>query len=617
MKQTKGLRTLFVADVLDAIRDVKQLDEAIEQTGQSADKAQGQLADVGDGAEDSARKTREAFQKLYVLTERQAEDMRQEYRDAYEQIANSGEASAEEIQRAYVSMQKGIARVNDKIERDTDSTFDRMVNNIGTKLRSVGTRITTTVTAAVTAAATGGVVAMQGLNQKIIDTANAADVAGVSMREFQRWSSAAATVGVEFEDMSQMLKDMSDRIGDLGTAEGGPLVDWMERVAPKIGLVSKSIVGDSEAMAAATKRLFGQLSSTEALQLYVSGIEKASASGHDFRFLLEAIAGDSTKLLPLLRNNGKELNRLADIAERDGSFFDAEDVKRARELQAANAELARAFQALGIALMEAGVHKTLVDMIKAVAEFVRWITENVNPAVLKWGTILTAVALALGPILIGISMIVIAFSAVSGAVLLVIAKIALIVAAVAAIAAAIWSVREVIVNAFSDAIRFVRDNFVAAFDYIGKAAINYLLGPLRAGMKMVNFIMRAMRMKQFKVPGYDLPGFYDGGYTGDLPENKVAGVTHGQEVVIRASSVRKWGRAALESLNRGVLPQSLASRLSPVSGRGGQSGTPVIVQIGGEQFPMSADEDVVRRFEKSARSSARRRSSAVPGFVGA
>ncbi|WP_265499551.1 phage tail tape measure protein [Paracoccus beibuensis] len=616
-RSSKPVRIPFLADVQDALADLKELDQAVEAVGTAAQQADRELGEIGDDGAAAARKVETAFRDLYVVSEETAEQTKRKYREAYEAIAEAGrrgERSADEVKRAYISMEKGIEKVNERLVRDTETKFDRMVSNISGKLKSVGTRITAGVTAGITAAATGGVMAMQNLNQKIIDVKNAADVAGVSMREFQRWTAAGANVGLEFEDISSMLKDMGDRIGDLAQAESGPLVDWMERVAPKIGLVSKSIVGDTAAISAETKRLFGNLSSTEALQLYVSGLDKANLSQHDFRFFMEAIAGDSTKLLPLLKDNGKALKELADAAEARGAFFDEEDVKKARELQAANAQLASSFQALGIALMEAGVHDAIITIVQAVASFITFLANNVSPGVLKFVAILGMIALAVGPILVAIGFMMTALGGVSIAAVGIGAAFLAVAGAVAAIVYAVAKNWNAITNLFGDGMRWVQDNWHKMLLNMARAVVNTLLAPIRGVIKAFNWVQRQRGGREVPVPG-----FRSGGYTGDVAEDEEAGVVHGQEFVVRAPMVRKFGRGFFEALNRGLMPPTVGARLSgsQAVSRPASSGTPVNVHLDGESYSMRAEDDVAARFLEHARKKAARRSGSTPGFVGA
>jgi hypothetical protein len=85
--------------------------------------------------------------------------------------------------------------------------------------------------------------------------------------------------------MSDILKDVNDRIGDFMQTGGGPMADFFENIAPKVGVTAEQ---------------FARLSGPEALQLYVDSLEKAGLSQQEMTFYLEAMASDTTALIPLL-----------------------------------------------------------------------------------------------------------------------------------------------------------------------------------------------------------------------------------------------------------------------------------------------------------------------------
>lgn len=136
-------------------------------------------------------------------------------------------------------------------------------------------------------------------------------VSNAAPDQFQRMAAGAATVGIEQEKLADILKDMNDRIGDFLTTGGGPMADFFEQIAPKVGVTADS---------------FARLSGPEALQLYVSSLEKAGVSQQKMTFFMEAIAGDATLLLPLLRDNGAEMGRLGDRAAALGAIMDGKTV---------------------------------------------------------------------------------------------------------------------------------------------------------------------------------------------------------------------------------------------------------------------------------------------------
>lgn len=173
--------------------------------------------------------------------------------------------------------------------------------------------------AGVTAAAAVGAAIFQSTSQNIRELNNLAQAANTVTAEFQRGAFAAQTVGIEQEKYGDILKNVTDRIGDFVTTGGGPMTDFFEQVAPKIGITTEAFRG---------------LSGQDALGLFVRSLEEANLSQEEMTFHLEAIASDSTRLLPLLQNNSEAFNALTAEAEALGvglSEVDAQQVEMAAQ----------------------------------------------------------------------------------------------------------------------------------------------------------------------------------------------------------------------------------------------------------------------------------------------
>ena len=145
-------------------------------------------------------------------------------------------------------------------------------------------------------------------------------VANATPEGFQRWSGAARTVGIEQEKLADILKDVNDRVGDFLQTGGGPMADFFEKVAPKVGVTADQ---------------FARLSGPEALQLYVDTLQRAGLSQQEMTFHLEAMASDATRLLPLLRDGGAEMQRLGDRAADLGAVLDADALKALQRTEVA------------------------------------------------------------------------------------------------------------------------------------------------------------------------------------------------------------------------------------------------------------------------------------------
>ena len=90
--------------------------------------------------------------------------------------------------------------------------------------------------------------------------AGSAQVANATPEALQRWSAGARTVGIEQEKLADILKDVNDRVGDFLQTGGGPMADFFENIAPQVGVTAEQ---------------FARLSGPEALQLYITSLERA------------------------------------------------------------------------------------------------------------------------------------------------------------------------------------------------------------------------------------------------------------------------------------------------------------------------------------------------------
>ena len=142
-------------------------------------------------------------------------------------------------------------------------------------------------------------------------------IAGLSVERFQELAFGARTVGIEKDKLSDILKDMNDRVGDFLETGGGPMADFFENIAPQVGVTAEQ---------------FRDLNSADALQLYVSSLEAANLSQADMTFYMEAIASDSTALIPLLADGGDGFKRLAEEAHNAGQVMSNETAESMREL---------------------------------------------------------------------------------------------------------------------------------------------------------------------------------------------------------------------------------------------------------------------------------------------
>jgi uncharacterized membrane-anchored protein YhcB (DUF1043 family) len=144
-------------------------------------------------------------------------------------------------------------------------------------------------------------------------------LAGVSIERFQELAFASERVGISTEKLADIFKDVQDKVGDFIQTGGGPLADFFEKIGPQVGVTAEQ---------------FAKLGGADALQLYVSSLQKANLTQAELTFYLEAIASDSALLLPLLQNNGEAFNRLAEEARALGVVLDRDAIQQSREFSA-------------------------------------------------------------------------------------------------------------------------------------------------------------------------------------------------------------------------------------------------------------------------------------------
>lgn len=236
----------------------------------------------------------------------------------------------------------GFEQGMDKASRKSSKTakaIEGHANQIAQSL-AVGTAAAVTGMAALVASTAEGARQIENLST----------LAGSSPQEFQRLTYAAKRFGIEQDKVSDILKDTNDRIGDFIQTGGGPMADFFENIAPKVGVTADQ---------------FARLSGPDALQLYVKSLEDAGVSQKDMTFYMEALASDATALVPLLADNGKKLKALGDEAERTGNVFSDMEFEKLESVRRGMDELTGAATGMGneIALAAIPAVNDLIDLL--------------------------------------------------------------------------------------------------------------------------------------------------------------------------------------------------------------------------------------------------------------
>jgi len=209
-----------------------------------------------------------------------------------------------------------------------------------------------------------------------------ARLANATTDEFQKMAAGARGLGVENDQLSDILKDMNDRVGDFMTTGAGPMVDFFEKVAPKVGV---------------TIDQFKELSGPQALGLYMSSLEKANLTQSEMTFHMEAMASDLTKLQPLFNNNAKLLNSSAKEAKELGLILSEIDLHQlqmgSKSFAKLNAAAKITKDLIGVALVPVfdGLIKQLMASAKEAGGFRNIIESLVNTTMRGFGQVGNAI----------------------------------------------------------------------------------------------------------------------------------------------------------------------------------------------------------------------------------
>lgn len=195
-------------------------------------------------------------------------------------------AGVKKVQGATAKLQKGL------------ESFGNRANAVGQKL--------SVVSAGMAALGAAGFAMVKGAADAGVMIERQAQAANAGAREFQLMAAGARSVGIENDKLADILKDVNDRVGEFVQTGGGPMKDFFENVAPKVGVTADQ---------------FARLSGPQALQLYVDTLQKAGLSQQEMTFYLEAMASDATALIPLLANGGAEMARLGAAADAAGGIM--------------------------------------------------------------------------------------------------------------------------------------------------------------------------------------------------------------------------------------------------------------------------------------------------------
>lgn len=227
--------------------------------------------------------------------------------------------------------------------------------------------VATAVTAAVTAAAVSA-----GNFAKELEIAS--NRFGTTVEEMQALSFASSTVGIELDKLGDIGKDVNEKIGEFAKTGGGGFQDFVDVMG----------LGADEAKKLALE--FQTLSADQVLGRMVSQMEAAGISGNQMSFALEGLASDATDLLPLLKGNAEELNKLKNEFDGLGVTLTADQVKRLKEVNSAMKEMTSTMSNASSQLI-AEYSTEIITAIEAMSQLGVKTLNAFNVIAVGWGNI--------------------------------------------------------------------------------------------------------------------------------------------------------------------------------------------------------------------------------------
>lgn len=122
-----------------------------------------------------------------------------------------------------------------------------------------------------------------------------ARASGLTIQQVTELGAAAQTVGIDFESMADISKDVMDRIGDNISTNGGALVDFWDTIKGKSEMTINDLKG---------------LGGIDALRRIQQELDYVGASAAQQTFVLESISSNASKLTPILRLNEQEIKSM-------------------------------------------------------------------------------------------------------------------------------------------------------------------------------------------------------------------------------------------------------------------------------------------------------------------
>lgn len=276
----------------------------------------------------------------------------------------------------------GFVSGMDKAERASEKWRKQVQKDVADSSKALA-GIATAAVAAATAAGVAGYQLLKSTSEQVANTDKWAKSLNMSTQELLAWQFAAEKAGLSGENMADIFKDLSDKIGDAVLNKSGEAVDALNA----LGLSAEKL-----AKASPDKQM---LAIGEALGKIGTNSAKIN--------ILESIGNDLSKLLPLFDNNNEKLKQfiqlakdygvapdpssIDDLIEVNDIFQDMESQVKGLKIEIASglakvdlSPLQDSLDKVRSVLTDPAIQQGLVDLVSNVAQLAGWFVKTAAAA---------------------------------------------------------------------------------------------------------------------------------------------------------------------------------------------------------------------------------------------
>ena len=215
-----------------------------------------------------------------------------------------------------------------KTERETEKLTTKIKNLSASISVGLAKGALTAVTGALTAAAAGMVLMARDAAELNRELDVQARQARLARDEFDALAFATKAYGITGEQIADISKDITDKIGEFATAGTGAFQDFAD------------VMKMTREEAVETASRFQHMAGRDVLIEMVSQMEAAGASSSQMTFALESLGNEASRLLPALKNNAAGLKELEAVQ------------RQLAEQMPINAEQRQAIEDVNVALLK-------------------------------------------------------------------------------------------------------------------------------------------------------------------------------------------------------------------------------------------------------------------------